>query len=183
MGFLNSPRVTESDQLLKIETNSINVKGIAIFMTLVVLACAAVVFFSRGSNEAVFVLAVGMMAGGMFAGMFYLASANRRNRVLPCIDKNKEQLVLASGSVIPKQSIECFRQYNCKTKMSNFRLVLTTVVVRASNELLEYAVTPVIGKFSEDCIGAPFASFFDTRLIQDSSRTFTVNELSELGLN
>ena len=183
MSFLNSPRVVENEQFLKIAIEPVNANAIAIFMSFVLLAMAATAFYFWSLNDAILVLLGGLMAGGMFVGAMYLIATNQRNQSLPYINKNQEQLVLNSGTIIPKGDIVCFRQYRCKTKMSNFKLVLTTVATRGSNGDREYAITPIIGEFSEDCVGEAMADFFGRELFQDSSQVFSADELRDLGLS
>ena len=183
MDFLNSPRVAQSDQFLRIETDIVNANAIAIFICLLLLIATAIAYFFIGGREATLVLLSGAMAGGMFVGMFYLIAARDRDRVLPYFEKEQELLVLPNGTQIAKRDIQCFRQYACKTKISNFRLVLTTVSTKGANGTVEYAIAPVIGKLSEDCIGAALASCLGVKLIQDENRKFTDKEVVGLGLN
>jgi len=183
MVFFNSPRITESDGAVRIENDTAPANAIAIFMGLVLLTSVSIAYFFFGGNEAAIVFVGGAMAGGMFVGLFYLIEARDRNRVLPRIERSRGLLVLESGTEIAKRNIECFRQYRCKTKTSNFRLVLTTVVTKGPGVACEYAVAPVIGDFSEDCVGIALANFMAVRLIQDGKRTFSGSRLAKLGLN
>jgi len=180
--FINSPHVVEDERFLKIVIEQVNADAIAIFMSCVLLGISVSSYCFWGIEYAIILLFGGLAAGSMFVGIMYSIAVSQRNQQLPCVDKAREKLVLASGTIIPKQEIECFRQYRCTTKMSRCRLVLTTVATHGSNGNREYAVIPVIGKFSEDCVGEALADFFGTELFQDGNQTFSASELQDLGL-
>ena len=183
MNFLSSPYVAEDEQWLRIATRPLNANAISIFMGCTLMAMVACAYFLEGGRAATFLMVGGLMAGGMFVGLIFLVANSQRNAILPHIDKNRELLVLSSGTAIPKQEIVCFRQHICRTKTSNFKLILTTVVTNESSANAEYAVVPVIGNFSDDCVGEALAHFFGVKLIQNCEQTFSANELTALGLS
>lgn len=180
MNFVNTHRIVEDERFVQIKIEPTNAN--AIFMACFLLAATAVAYWFWGGEVAVMIFAATLMAGGMFVGAMYLAAAQERSQVLPHVDRDQEHLVLASGTTISKSDIKCFRQYYCSTKISRFKLVLTTVVTGSSNETLEFAVAPVIGRFSEDVLGESLARYFDVQLVQDVERKFNRKELADLGL-
>jgi hypothetical protein len=183
MEFVNSPRIIEDDQLLKIEAVSINANAIAVFMFSFWLMMAAILFFFDGSLTGKGLAVGGIIPCGIFVGLFYLLAERDRNRVLPFVEKKNQRLVLACGIAIAKERIKSFNQYTCVTKISRFRLVLTTVVTHEPEGTREYAVLPVIGDFSEDRVGSELAKFFNAPLIRDNNRSFTVEELAKIGIS
>ena len=182
MKFLSSPQISEDEQFMKFDNEKI-VQGFAItiFMSLIFLAMVAIAYFTAGS-EAATILFVSVLMVAFFASVCFIYGNTLVGKPA-YIDKDQRHLVLASGTEISKQQISCFRQYTCVTKLSNFRLVLTTVVTHDSNELHEYAVTPVSGKMRDDRVGAALSQYFGRELIQDNDRRFTSSELLELGLS
>lgn len=182
MEFVNSPRITENEQTLRIEIVPINANAIAGFMFFVWLTMAVLLIWFDGSTRAIAFAVGGILPFSMLVGIFYFLAERDRNRVLPYVDKTQKQLVLVSGTAIAKEKIQCFKQYTCFTKMSQFRLVLTTVVGQDSEGTKEYAVIPIVGNLSEDRVGKRLAECFDTQLIQDNDRTFSVEELTAIGV-
>jgi len=182
MKFLSSPQISEDEQFMKFENQKV-VEGFAItiFMSLIFLAMVAIAYFTAGSEAATIVF-VSVLIVAFFASICFIYGNTVAGKT-SYIDKGQKHLVLPSGTEISKQQIRCFRQYSCLTKLSNFRIVLTTVVTQDSNELHEYAVAPVSGKMRDDRVGAALSQYFGRELIQDNARQFTSSELLELGLS
>lgn len=183
LSYLSNPRISESGSLLEIEIDILNANAIAVFMSLLVCLAAAIAYIFVDATSAVVILAAGLTAGSMFVGMMYLIANDERNQSLPYVDKESGCLVLASGTAIPNQKIVGFRQCKCNTRTSNFRLVLTSVIVDGSSGRMEYAVIPVQGSFSEDRLGIALADYFQVPLHRDDARKITVDEMATLGLS
>ena len=181
MRFLNSPQLSETEDVLKIETVPVNANAIAIVVASFLLIAVVLTFFFGGAKEAGITFAAGSMASFMFCGLFYLMAAEQRTERLAFVNKEHDRLELPTGTTITRAEIECFRLYHCKTKTSNFRVLLLTAVSCGADGDREYAVVPVIGSVDEDRIGNSLAKYFETQLVVDN-RKFTSSELDDWGV-
>jgi len=57
-----------------------------------------------------------------------LIAAKQRTERLAFVDKKHDRLELATGTTISRAEIDSFRLYHCKTKTSNFRVLLLTAI-------------------------------------------------------
>ncbi len=181
MRFLNDPQLSETEDFLKIKTIPVNANAIALFIGGFLLIAVVLTFLFCSAKEAGITFTAGLMAAFMFCGLFYLIAAKQRTERLAFVDKKHDRLELATGTTISRAEIDCFRLYHCKTKTSNFRVLLLTAVACDTDGEREYAVVPVIGTVPQDRIGNLLAKHFGTRLIVDD-RKFTVAEMDDWGV-
>ena len=181
MRFLNSPQINEDEYVLKFESERVTPYAIGIFMTFIAVTLIAIAYFLGGLKSTVAIIAAVLMIAFFVIILWFCENVLKGQ--LPYVNKLRNQLILASGTSISKDDILCFRQYRCRTEISNFNVVLTTVVTKELGCELEYAVLPVIGKMKQEKTGLALANFFDRKLLQDTQRTFTTSQLTELGIN
>jgi len=150
----------EEEGAIRVELATHNVKAIAAFMLFTVLLSSTITFIAAGPKIGVIALLGGLMSGSMFVGMFALLNMENRNAQLPFIDCETGSLVLASGTRIPKSQIALLRLWSCKTKTTNFRVVLISVVKEDDSGRSQFALFPVIGKFRDTKIADEIADYF-----------------------
>ena len=157
--YLSRAELFKTEKTIKPKIELLPLKQIAVFMTCLVLANPVILFLFGAEFKTILILFVAaMFCGCGFVGILWLINRSSIDAKVPAIDKTTDELILPSGTRIAKSDIAYFRQFECKTKTSNFRLVLTSIVT--SNEDRQYAVCAEMGRFRNTGIGEEIAGYF-----------------------
>lgn len=173
--YMTEARLQDNGQLLETTIDLIPVGRIAVFMSCLAVAVSVIAILFDFENVFVYFIA-SFCCVGIFTGMIWLLNQSSINAKLPSIDRDREELILPSGTRISKEAISHFQQVECKTKMTSFRLVLTTVFTAKNNQ--QYAVCAEIGRFNSTKIGREIASHFGAEVVQNTN-VVTEQELLE----
>ena len=164
--FAKVPCVSDSalaeDGSLIHELNDVNFRPFITFLSIVVLALPFVMFSVGADVKLVAGVPIAVAITGVcVVGVLWLVNQSHLNANLPSIDKDTDELVLPSGSRFSRLDIEQFRQFDCKTKISNFRLALTSVVTRDKKQ---FAVCVEHGTLPSAFIGKQIAEYFEAEV-------------------
>ena len=178
--YITNGKLKDTGSTIEIKIRLLPIKSIAIFMLCVALAVPfGLSLFGLDAKTVIGFSFAAVLCGGMFVGMLALVNQSSTKAKLPFIDKASEELVLSSGTRIGKGEIAHFRQFQCKTKLSNFQLVATTVVTRDQKQ---YAVCAETGKFQTTKIGSGVARYLGAENKHSSVFLKNTELLQKLGL-
>ena len=163
--YIGDAQLENTGKLLKTTIELIPVGRIAVFLLCLAVAVSVSAFFFDVENVFVYFFA-SLCCAGVFTGMLWLFNQSSTSAKLPSIDQDRDELILPSGTRIGKEEISHFHQFECKTKISNFRLVLTTVITSDQNK--QFAVCAEIGRFKTTKIGREIACYFSAEVLQDA---------------
>ena len=173
--YIGDAQLENTGKLLKTTIELIPVRRIAVFLLCLAVAVSVTAFFFDAENVLLYFFA-SLCCAGIFTGMLWLLNQSSTSAKLPSIDQERDVLVLPSGTRIDKEEISHFHQFECKTKISNFRLVLTTVVTSDQNK--QFAVCAEIGRFKTTKIGKDIACYFSAEVLRDT-KTVTDQKMLE----
>ena len=178
--YISNGSLHQSNQFVQIKLEPIPVKQIALFMSCLALAVPlGLIVYGSETATVVMLSAVTFCGAGMFVGLLWMVNLSDTGAKLPRIDLQSEELELPSGTRIGNKDIACFRQYECKTRSSNFRLVLTLVETRQQQN---FAVCAEIGRFKSTKLGAELANCLNAPLEQHTHKINSRDSLGHLGL-
>ena len=180
--YISKGQLKDTSTRMEIVTEPLPVKAVAIFMSIFVLAIAIGFLIAGADVKTIFGFSsAAAFCAVMFVAMLKLADKSSAKAKLPFIEKATQELTLPSGTVIRRDDMDHFRQFKCKTKMSNFQLVVTTIVTREKNQ--QYAVIAETGNFNTAKIGTDIAKYFDVEISQSPKIVKDQKLLEKLALN
>ena len=181
--YLPDAHLVKDGKFIRVHLKPIPLRQISILMAFV--ACILIPLFL------IFIGADGMMIGGFtaagifcgcgFLGILWMLSRSQSEAALPSIDVESDALLLPSGTSIAACDIHRFRQRECTTKTTNFRLVLTSVETVSCKR--QFAVCVEIGRFGSTKIGKQIAEELGKELHMHESPISSTEQLKELALS
>lgn len=179
MQFLSDSELDDEGNVVH-ELSFVNLRPVMITLAIVVLLLPmGMIAIDADAKVIIGIPVAAALFGVCVIGVLWLMKQLHKNAKLPSVDKDTDELVLASGRRIASSSIQVFRQFDCKTNVSNFRLKLTSVVTR-DNE--QYAVCVEIRRNTSGSIGKQIADYFGHEIESYPSVIKSPGKLKRLGI-
>lgn len=175
--FISDSSLEEDGKVVH-ELNYVNVQPFLIFIAIVVFVLPLVLFLMGTGIKTILGVPVAVVVlAGCVIGAIWLVNQNHLNGKLPHIDKELDELVLPSCNRVARTEIQQFRRFDCKTKNSNFRLALTSVVTREQQQFAVCIETNTSGS-----IGKQIAEYFEKEIEHYPSVVSSTEDLKTIGI-